>query len=109
MVLKVQQVNHHLIAPMECKNNEKIRDYLAHLAHESTVPITDIHYVDLNESMGNGGGPACLRLRMVLNEEEFDTINKRFILTPELYKRLLQCQNYVRCRPTETAIDATWC
>lgn len=30
-------------------------------------PITEAHYLDLRQSMANGGGPACLRLRVVLN------------------------------------------
>ncbi len=33
-------------------------------------PITSAHYMDLRQSMRNGGGPACLRLRVVLNSTE---------------------------------------
>ena len=32
--------------------------------------ITEVLFTDLSESMRNGGGPGCLRLRVVLNEEE---------------------------------------
>ena len=30
-------------------------------------PIKQVHYVDLRQSMRNGGGPACLRLRVPMN------------------------------------------
>lgn len=30
-------------------------------------PITQAHYLDLRQSMANGGGPACLRLRVVMD------------------------------------------
>jgi succinylarginine dihydrolase len=33
-------------------------------------PIDELQVYDLRESMANGGGPACLRLRVVLTEEE---------------------------------------
>jgi succinylarginine dihydrolase len=38
--------------------------------------------------MRNGGGPACLRLRVVLNDEELRAINRGVLLTDELYERL---------------------
>ncbi|NQX98650.1 MAG: N-succinylarginine dihydrolase, partial [Flavobacteriales bacterium] len=33
-------------------------------------PIDKFEFIKLDESMKNGGGPACLRLRVVLTEEE---------------------------------------
>ena len=33
-------------------------------------PITEAHFLDVKQSMANGGGPACLRLRVVLTQEE---------------------------------------
>jgi succinylarginine dihydrolase len=38
--------------------------------------------------MRNGGGPACVRLRVVLTPEELDNVNPRFMLTADLYTRL---------------------
>ena len=29
-------------------------------------PVSAIHYIDVRQSMQNGGGPACLRLRVAL-------------------------------------------
>jgi succinylarginine dihydrolase len=31
----------------------------------------------------NGGGPACLRFKAVVNIDELDKINKKFLLSPE--------------------------
>ena len=34
--------------------------------YPATAPVKSVHYVDLRQSMHNGGGPACLRLRVVM-------------------------------------------
>lgn len=39
------------------------------------APIEAAHVLDLRESMQNGGGPACLRLRVVLTEAERAAVN----------------------------------
>ena len=38
--------------------------------------------------MRNGGGPACLRLRVVMTEAELAAANPSMRLTPELHGRL---------------------
>ena len=38
--------------------------------------------------MRNGGGPACLRLRVVLTEEQLRSVRGNVLLTEELYGRL---------------------
>ena len=38
--------------------------------------------------MRNGGGPACLRLRVALKPEELAAVNPGVILTPALYETL---------------------
>lgn len=66
-----------LIAPKECENLD-----LAFL------PFDQIHYVDLRQSMHNGGGPACLRLSVLLNKEEISKTHPGIFLTPKLYETL---------------------
>ena len=39
-----------------------------------SASIDEVHYFDLRQSMQGGGGPACLRLRVVLTEAEADAI-----------------------------------
>ena len=52
------------------------------------VAITAVEVFDVKQSMRNGGGPACLRLRVVLNDDELKAINRGVLLTDELYERL---------------------
>jgi succinylarginine dihydrolase len=51
-------------------------------------PIAEVQVFDLKQSMRNGGGPACLRLRVALNEVELAAVNPGVIMTPALYDRL---------------------
>jgi succinylarginine dihydrolase len=54
-------------------------------------------FIDVRESMQNGGGPACLRFRCVLNEAEKSGVHASVILTPERYLQLsLWVEKYYR-------------
>ncbi len=75
-----------LLAPLECRQNPPVWDYIQFL-NQSTV-IKSVHFMPLRQSMQNGGGPACLRLRVVLTEEEAKSLHQGVILTPSLYKKL---------------------
>lgn len=79
-----------LIAPEECNTNITTNRYLDNLLHDSANPIANVHYLDVRESMKNGGGPACLRLRAVLNQEEFAAMNSNFLLNGNLYAQLTE-------------------
>lgn len=57
----------------------------------------EIHFVNVRESMLNGGGPACLRLRVPLTEKEFGCIHQGIILNESLYSALKKwIQNHYR-------------
>ncbi|WP_244884438.1 N-succinylarginine dihydrolase [Marinagarivorans algicola] len=71
----------HLIAPSECAENTAVSRYLNTLVQDEKQPIRTIEFVDVRESMSNGGGPACLRLRVVLNEQQRAAVNPAFMLT----------------------------
>jgi succinylarginine dihydrolase len=45
-------------------------------------------FVDLTESMQNGGGPACLRFRCVVNEKELSAIHPPIFLNDTLHAHL---------------------
>lgn len=77
-----------LIAPIECKENADVRQYIEDLAAHPKIPISSIHYVDLRQSMRNGGGPACLRLRVALTEEELKVARQGVFLDDSLYASL---------------------
>jgi len=76
-----------LIAPLEVKKNEKVESFCENLVASNNT-IKDIYYVDVRQSMRNGGGPACLRLAVPLNSEEKKLVNKKNILTENLYSDL---------------------
>ncbi len=67
-----------IVAPERCQE-KKIKNIL-HDILQADNPIKKIYYVPLNESMRNGGGPACLRLRAVLTENESGFLHKGFLL-----------------------------
>ena len=57
-----------LVAPAESQRNQRARAFLERVAAECS--LAGIDYLDVNGSMKNGGGPACLRLRVPLSEQE---------------------------------------
>ncbi|MCZ6634512.1 MAG: N-succinylarginine dihydrolase, partial [bacterium] len=76
-----------LIAPVECRENQCVAAFLAGLIGEQS-PIREVYYVDVRQSMKNGGGPACLRLRVVLTETELDRMHQGVCLTNGVYEAL---------------------
>lgn len=80
-----------LIAPSECYDNENVRNYLAQLVEDQSQPIRHVEYVDVRQSMSNGGGPACLRLRVALTEEELAAVNPAFLLDDAKIDALKAC------------------
>jgi succinylarginine dihydrolase len=65
-----------LIVPSECSESSAVRAWLdAMLARNG--PIRRVLPVDVRQSMSNGGGPACLRLRVVADPASIDP---RFLL-----------------------------
>jgi succinylarginine dihydrolase len=68
-----------LVAPAQVRANRATGAYVDRLL-SSDGPIAEILTFDLKESMQNGGGPACLRLRIALNAEERATIGARVFL-----------------------------
>ncbi|TPG17639.1 succinylarginine dihydrolase [Sphingomonas koreensis] len=65
-----------LVLPSEARDNPRVWGWLeGHVAGNG--PIRRIEVVDVRESMANGGGPACLRLRVVADPA---TIDPRFLV-----------------------------
>lgn len=81
-----------LITPTETRDNPRTKSYCDKLV-ASNGPIGEVVYVDVRQSMRNGGGPACLRLRVVLNEAELAGANPKMRITDESYAQLCQWVN----------------
>ena len=76
-----------LICPTETRDNPRAHAVVQALT-ASNGPIGAVNYVDVRQSMRNGGGPACLRLRVVLTEAERAATNPAMRLTDDLHARL---------------------
>lgn len=77
-----------LVVPEECRNNERVWAYLGQLTRQGG-PVKEVKVFDLKQSMQNGGGPACLRLRVALKESELAAVNQGVIMTAPLYDTLV--------------------
>jgi succinylarginine dihydrolase len=91
--------NMYLLCPIECREDIKVRTAIEQIICRDDNPITNVDYIDVRESMGNGGGPACLRLRVVLTSAELAAVNSAFLLTVEKIEAL---QNWVNMYYRET-------
>ena len=65
-----------LIVPEECRESAAVWGWCEAMM-ASNGPIRQIIPVDVRQSMANGGGPACLRLRVVCDPA---TVDSRFLL-----------------------------
>lgn len=77
-----------LLAPTEAEQNQRARETLQALQDEGL--LSEVYHLDLRESMRNGGGPACLRLRVAMTEEEAAAIHPGIVLTEARYQALKQ-------------------
>jgi succinylarginine dihydrolase len=77
-----------LIAAQECRDDPQVWDCLQDLVADRDNPIAGVQVHDLRQSMRNGGGPACLRLRVVLTEAERAAVNPACWLDAALFRKL---------------------
>jgi succinylarginine dihydrolase len=77
-----------LIAPTEVRENNRTASYVAEMITQPNAAIANVEYVEVRESMRNGGGPACLRLRIVMTPEERAAAAQGFFLDDTLADRL---------------------
>jgi succinylarginine dihydrolase len=78
-----------LLAPLESEENERVRAFVQRVVGDPSNPIDTVEYLDVRESMRNGGGPACLRLRVVLNDAELRATHPGVILDDDLSEALI--------------------
>jgi succinylarginine dihydrolase len=82
-----------LFAPLDCKQNPKAHAVINRLLNDAN-PIDEVAYFDVSESMANGGGPACLRLRVPLSPLELGRIKQSVLLTDILCSELEKIIEY---------------
>jgi succinylarginine dihydrolase len=89
-----------LIVPEEARETPSVWSWLQrHLAGNGA--IREVKVVDVRQSMANGGGPACLRLRVVCDPA---TVDPRFLVDDAKLDRLAAV--VARCWPEEIEVEA---
>jgi succinylarginine dihydrolase len=76
-----------LLCPLESVQNSSAKAVLESIVAGEN-PISDYAAVDLRQSMMNGGGPACLRLRVLMNQQQINAMHPGVMFDLELYERL---------------------
>lgn len=72
-----------LICARECEENPRAWNTITRLLADPAIDIDQVRVFDLRQSMHNGGGPACLRLRVVLDPAQQAAVHPRSWITPE--------------------------
>lgn len=76
-----------LVLPEESRQHPGVWRYLCEQV-EADTPLKALKVFDLRESMYNGGGPACLRLRVVLTSQEQQAVNPAVLMNDRLFSTL---------------------
>ncbi|MEG1210071.1 MAG: N-succinylarginine dihydrolase [Leclercia sp.] len=76
-----------LVLPQESQDHAGVWRYLNNMVAEDN-PVSELRVFDLRESMANGGGPACLRLRVVLTPDEQRAVNPAVMMNDTLFNTL---------------------
>jgi succinylarginine dihydrolase len=76
-----------LVAPEECRENAATARYLEALV-AGNGPVGQVLFADVRQSMRNGGGPACLRQRIVLTPDQLAALGGRMVLDAALLEDL---------------------
>ena len=77
-----------LVVPSECQEREAVWRTIQDLILAGNNPIGEVVVKDVKQSMRNGGGPACLRLRVALSDAERAALTGRVLLNDALYEDL---------------------
>src|SRR5690606_19581284 len=76
-----------LLAPQEAFDNPLCRAYLERVVDEVDV-VSGVKVLPVRQSMANGGGPACLRLRVSLTGAQLSAIRGRVLVNDQLLEEL---------------------
>jgi len=77
-----------LVCPSECRGHAGVMGVIERLCADPECPLAKAVFLDVRESMRNGGGPACLRLRVPLTATELAAVAPGCLWTPEGHRAL---------------------
>ncbi|MBL8744044.1 MAG: N-succinylarginine dihydrolase, partial [Myxococcales bacterium] len=78
-----------IVAPVESRDTPTARRFLDRVVAEEN-PVRRVVYLDVRESMKNGGGPACLRQRVPLSEADIARLSGRVVFDADLERELVE-------------------
>lgn len=76
-----------ILAPKDSEENPRAKRFLERVV-AGRNPVSAVHYIDVRQSMKNGGGPACLRLRVPLTDDESKALSGRVLFSESLAAEL---------------------
>ncbi|MGH7269916.1 MAG: N-succinylarginine dihydrolase, partial [Polyangiaceae bacterium] len=76
-----------ILAPEDSRDDPAARCFLERAAASAGRPCA-LHFIDVRQSMQNGGGPACLRLRVPMTASERGALCARVLLDDALDAQL---------------------
>lgn len=76
-----------ILFPSECEDRPNVKALCEQLVTEN-LGISAVYFLNLRESMRNGGGPACLRLRVPTTQAERNAMHPGALFDTRLYNRL---------------------
>lgn len=94
-----------LVVPSECRESPAVWGWIEKML-AGNGPIRQVLPVDVRQSMANGGGPACLRLRVAADPA---TVDPRFLLDDakaEAIERIIAAEWPESIEPAEIGTDA---
>lgn len=77
-----------LVAPQECEEHPRAAALIRRWVEDEANPLSQAYFVDVKQSMKNGGGPACLRLRVALTEGEWRAVHPGAVYSPAMRAKL---------------------
>nr|WP_300379787.1 N-succinylarginine dihydrolase [Henriciella sp.] len=99
-----------LVVPGECRESPSVWQWLCDNTG-GDHPVSDVEVVEVRESMRNGGGPACLRLRVAASEAAIAAIDSRFLIDErkcDLLAHIIETQWPERISPTDLSSPDLW-
>ena len=92
-----------LVMPGECAAHAGVARAVQAMLDDPACPVKRAVHLDVRESMRNGGGPACLRLRVPLTPDELAAVVPGCLWSPE---RNAALEAWVRRHYRETLVPA---
>jgi succinylarginine dihydrolase len=86
-VLTLPDGQMRILAPEESREDPHAQAYFERVI-AAPNPVRAVHYLPLRDSMQNGGGPACLRLRVVMTDAERAAVRARIFVDDALASEL---------------------